>query len=131
MKTKIVEATTGPQGNWGKFLIGQFDQDEIDTVSAIAPEYGSVLKQRGWWDPAQYFLMLDIETGEGSVFATWGDARADLHKHRIWVCPLFQPTLARIRAMAPFAVADLPSLLELSFDEAPFAMAVPRRAGAP
>lgn len=129
MKTRIIEATTGPVGNWGKFLVGQFDSTEMAVVSAIAPEYGSILRQRGWWNAADYFLMLDIETGEGAVFRHGGLAEADLDKHRVWVCPLFSPTLQRLYQFAPFDLDTLPSVIELDFEEAPFAMAAPRRPG--
>lgn len=56
---------------------------------------------RGW--TPQHFLLLDLQTGEGTIFRLAGSAHADLNAHKIWVCPLCEPTLewlyARYKAM--------------------------------
>lgn len=140
MKTRFIEATTGPTGNWGKFLIGQFDAEEDAYAGQVDAPFTlggvessmirrSLLKERGWFRSDAYFLMLDIETGEGAMFKPGGLAQADLEKHQIWVCPLFGPTLARLYAMWPFQLDELPPVLELTFEEAPFALYAPRNAG--
>lgn len=88
MKTKIIEATNGPR-NWGKFLLGRFDSEWSyrSVVNTDARLLGSI-----GWSP-QHLLVMDLQTGEGSIFKPFGSARADLQKHRIWVCPLFEPFL--------------------------------------
>jgi hypothetical protein len=87
VKTRIIEATNG-EANWGKFLIGVFDS-EWEYKSVI--DGNPLVASRGW--SKDHFLVLDLQTGEGSLFHTRGMAKADLDKHRIWVCPLFEPFL--------------------------------------
>jgi hypothetical protein len=87
VETKLLEATNGPQ-NWGKFMLGRFDNElEIRSVIDSRP----LVASRGW--SPRHFLMIDLQTGEGSMFKLGGLASADLHAHKIWVCPLFEPTL--------------------------------------
>lgn len=95
MITKIIEATnyTGEQGtgiNHGKFMILQFDIVDWAYASKVSPSF-SLLSSCGW-GPGHYWVM-DLQTGEGALFSHGGLARADLAKHRIWVCPLFEPFL--------------------------------------
>jgi hypothetical protein len=45
----------------------------------------------GW--TRTHLWVLDLETGEGACFKPGGLASADLQKHKIWVCPLFEPFL--------------------------------------
>lgn len=97
MQTKIIEATqpnpeTNPQ-NWGKFMLMQFSWEEFQHPSAV--ESGRILLPAiGYWhyDPALLWVM-DLQTGEGALFNTKGSAAYDLNKHKIWVCPLFEPFL--------------------------------------
>lgn len=120
MKIKLVEVTNGP-ANWGKFLIGQFD-DEWSYKSVI--DGAPLLSCRGW--SPKHVLVLDLQTGEGAMFLPGGFAKADLDKHCVWVCPLFEPFLTWLYAQPdPFAISahvDLP--------DAPFAMSGYRRPGA-
>jgi hypothetical protein len=87
METKLLEATNGPM-NWGKFMLGRFT-DELEVISAI--DSRPLVASRGWRQ--NHFLMVDLQTGEGSMFKLGGLARADINAHRIWVCPLFEPVL--------------------------------------
>ncbi len=89
MKTVLIEASS-PQGNWGKFLIGVFDQTELAVKSAVD---GRPLVWGRGWGPG-HVLVVDLQTGEGGTFKMGGLASADLEKHNIWVCPLFEPFLA-------------------------------------
>jgi hypothetical protein len=88
VRTQIIEVTNGPR-NWGKFLVGQFD-DEWTHPSAIGGR-DSLLAERGWTH--EHVLVLDLQTGEGALFRLGGYAKADLDKHRVWVCPMFEPFL--------------------------------------
>jgi len=121
MKTKIVEVTNGPR-NWGKFLICAFDS-ELDYRSVVDDR--RMIASRGWGP--EHVLVLDLQTGEGAMFRLGGLASADLDKHRIWVCPMFEPFLTWLYQQPdPFAIpahVDLP--------EAEFAMAGYRRPGPP
>lgn len=77
-------------GNHGKFMVGLFDK-EWDIDSQVAPGH-ELLALCGWG--SRHLLVIDMETGEGSIFHPGGLASADLNtKHKIWVCPLFEPFL--------------------------------------
>lgn len=119
MKTRLVEVTNGPL-NWGKFLLGTFDSEwEYRSVIDSTP----LVAGRGW--DRKSILLLDLQTGEGAIFYPGGYAKADLDKHKIWVCPMFEPFLTWLyKQPDPFAIpahVDLP--------DAPFAMQGYRRSG--
>jgi hypothetical protein len=119
VKVKLVEVTNGPR-NWGKFLLGQFDT-EWEYKSAIDGQ--SIVAGRGW--DRHHLLVLDLQTGEGAIFRVGGYAKADLDKHKIWVCPMYEPFLTWLyKQPDPFAIpahVDLP--------DAEFAMSGYRRSG--
>lgn len=87
MRTRTVEFTNGI--NWGKFLVGKFDEAEWARRSAIpgAPPT-PLLRQIGWG--GAHVWVLDLQTGEGACFRPGGSASADLEKHQIWVCPMYE-----------------------------------------
>lgn len=120
MKTRLVEVTNRNQ-NWGKFLLGVFDQDELAVASAI--DQRPLVWGRGW-GPG-HILVLDLQTGEGAVFKLGGSARADLAKHQIWVCPLYEPFLEWLYVQED--PMNVPALVDLP--DAPFAFAGYRRSG--
>lgn len=122
MKTKIIEARTkGMTGNWGKFLVGQFssewnrkpaiDGEFEDAEANAAFKRMPLLRLRGWSN--KHIMVLDIETGEGAIFRHGGNARADLNKHRIWVCPLFEPFLSWLYKQDVSNIDKLPDKVEL------------------
>lgn len=123
MKTRIVEAVQpGGPANWGKFLVGRFDSEwtvrsAVDTARPLLVAIGK--------GPELIFVM-DLQTGEGALFRPGGYARADLDKHHIWVCPMFEPFLTWLYKQDLTDLDTLPKLVEL---EAPFAMAGYRRGG--
>ena len=90
MRTKFVEVTNGPR-NWGKFCVARMDDEEWQRRSAVAPYEASLVAGRGW--TPDHVLVLDLQTGEGAIFKPGGNAKADLEKHRVWVCPMFEPFL--------------------------------------
>jgi len=126
METKIIEAAHGPDGgNWGKFLLGRPDTEwsrlsEVDTASRRP-----LLAQRGW-SPGHLWAC-DLETGEGVYVHPGGSARADLGRHQVWVCPLFEPFLEWLYRQD---LADLQALPDVVYlPGAPFAQYGYRRGG--
>lgn len=133
MKTRFVEATQDAEtgGNWGKFCVGLFDKEEWSRREGLpaAGGYG-MLVSRGW-RPETTIHVLDLQTGEGALFSLFGSARADLQKHRVWVCPMFEPFLVWLYEFV-YAAGDkwfdkLPVVVELP--KAEFAFAGYRRPG--
>lgn len=126
MITKIIESTQGDGfTNHGKFMLMRFDADEwarLSTVGAPAPLLGGVCG----WSP-EHVWMLDLQTGEGACFRPGGYAAADLTKHSVWACPMFEPTLAALYKMDLSDITALPDKLVLP--DAPFAMQGYRRPG--
>lgn len=122
MKTKIIEVTNGPW-NWGKMLVGRFDS-EWNRESKVTP--GSRLLEAVGWSP-NHLLVLDLQTGEGAVFRPGGSAEADLTKHAVWVCPMFEPFLGWLYEQDLSDLDKLPDMVNLK--DAPFAMHGYRRPG--
>lgn len=91
MDTKFLEASNG--FNWGKFSLGRFTSEDWYEPSLFPGcEEPSLLAGRGWTQ--RHIQVFDLQTGEGAMFMLGGFATADLFKHRIWVCPLFEPVLS-------------------------------------
>lgn len=130
MITKIVEVTNGPR-NWGKFLVGCFDEAEWSRRSELPDVPASntpLLRQIGWTQ--HHLLVLDLQTGEGACFLPSGYAKVDLNKHRVWVCPMYEPFLTWLYAFQKGRAdwfADLPAFLDLP--DAPFSQFGYRREG--
>lgn len=144
MNTKFVEATQGLKGgmNWGKFMVARFDQEEWGRPSELVERLGrdphqpmnpwgggSLLAGRGWTQ--QHIAVFDLQTGEGAFFKPGGLPAADLAKHKVWVCPMFEPFLVWLYG---YIAGDpdewwyvLPALVELP--DAPGAMFGYRREG--
>src|ERR1044072_4889157 len=119
MKTVFVDATSR-RVNWGKFMVGVFDQDELARKSAV--DGGSMVWGRGW-GPG-HVLVVDLQTGEGAIFRMGGSASNDLAKHNIWVCVIFERFLEWLYEQED--PMNLPPLVEL---EVPVAFAGYRRTG--
>jgi hypothetical protein len=123
METKFIEVTNGPQ-NWGKFMVGRFTVEEGRRGSRI-DKSPSLLLTVGW--TPRHILVVDLQTGEGSIFQPGGYAPADLDKHKIWVCPMFEPFLTWLYKQDLKDLNALPSHVDLP--DAPFAMSGYRRKG--
>jgi len=126
MKTKIIEATQDLKTgfNWGKFLVGRPDE-EWGRRSEIGRSSLPLLTQCGWG--YDHLWVLDLQTGEGAFFLHSGYAVADLNRHAIWVCPMFEPFLVWLYAQDVSDLDALPALVELP--DAPTSMAGYRRTG--
>lgn len=90
MRTIFIEAEDESKFNFGKFMLGIFGEEEWQYDSVI-DKGRRLLDLRRW--TKQHILILDCATGEGALFLLGGNAEADLEKHRVWVCPLYQPFL--------------------------------------
>lgn len=119
MLTHMIEATNEePNGghgmNHGKFLIARFTPEEWQRRCLVDADFGSErsLIDRVGWTP-EHLLVLDLQTGEGALFRPHGYARADLHKHRIWVCPLFEPFLTWLYTQDTKDITLLPERVHL------------------
>lgn len=131
MITKFIEATNGPR-NWGKFMLARFSAEEWARRSQILPMPPAevimgapLLPQVGW--SRDHLLVLDLQTGEGAIFRPGGCASADLAKHRIWVCPLFEPFLTWLWTQKTADLDSLPDHVDLP--DAEFQMSGYRRPG--
>lgn len=107
METRFVEASNGL--NWGKFLVGRFEAEEWALRSQVDDR--GLIYGRGW--TPEHVIVWDLQTGEGSIFAPHGSAAADLNKHRIWVCPLFEPFLIWLYDQDLTVLQELPSYIAL------------------
>jgi len=67
MKTKIIEVTNN-ELNWGKFLLGEFTEEELAYRSKI--DEGFLIRGRGWGP--EHILVFDLQTGEGAWFKLGG-----------------------------------------------------------
>lgn len=128
MRTVFFELTNG--FNWGKFMVAQFDGDELAYESALDATMGvrsRLIRARGWGP--DHYLVLDLQTGEAAMFRHGGHASADLDKRRIWTCPMFEPFLKWLFVQDLHRLDELPPLVELTEAEAPSAMQGYRRSG--
>ncbi len=99
MDTKFVEAGHGPDGgNWGKFLVGRYTEDELAEPAQFPGCEGSRRLVNLGGPGRQDIWVLDLQTGEGArfpiEFVRDVDVHHQLNKHRIWVCPLYEPFVA-------------------------------------
>lgn len=124
MQTKIVEAEQPGSGqNWGKFLVMRPD-DEWRRTSAISGATWPLLREIGWGP--DHIIVFDLQTCEGAAFSPGGLARADLNKHRIHVCVLFEAFLEWLYKQDLADLTALPDRVEV---DAEFALAGYRRPG--
>jgi hypothetical protein len=117
LQTKIVELSNG--FNWGKFLVARPDAREWSRRSLVETAPETPMLRRLGWDESHVWI-LDLATGEGACFRPGGFPKADLDKHRIWVCPMFEVFLGWFYKHPQYWVDidALPELLSLSDEEA-------------
>ena len=114
-------------------MVAQFDEEEWGRRSEVDHRYDgatrSLIIRTGW--SSDHALVLDLQTGEGAMFLLGGMPKADLDKHKVWVCPMFEPFLAWLYKWPAHSadpvdwMADLPALVELP--DAPASMQGYRR----
>jgi hypothetical protein len=114
--------------NHGKFMVAKFEgEDLIEPCRVMAEEYPQMLIRGRGWDPERHLLVLDLQTGEAAIFKHGGCAPADLEKHKVWVCPMFEPFLKWFYEQDISDMDALPRVIELT--DAPMAYAGYRRPG--
>jgi hypothetical protein len=113
MRTYVFEGVqdVGFPLNWGKFLVGVPDV-EWSLRSDIDPENPRPLLAQIGWEPGEIWVC-DLQTREGAFFWPGGNARADLERHRIWVCPLFEMFLTWLYQQNIEALHLLPRIVAL------------------
>lgn len=116
MIAKMIEATNIDVGgiNWGKFVVCRFTEEEWAYQSTIGKR--SLLIETGW--TADVLLVVDLQTGEGAIFKPTGLAAADLHKHKVWVCPMFEPFLTWLYEQDVSDLDKLPALVQITGESA-------------
>ena len=126
MELFAFEVTNGPATNWGKFAVGRPGNQEWGWRSRVDEEsHRPLLGQLGW--SPKHLWVWDLQTGEGAMFRHGGYAPADLEKHRIWVCPMFEPFLVWLYQQDVSDLSKLPKVINLP--DAPFAVYGYRRPG--
>lgn len=108
-------------------VLGEGAYDEVNGPSYTNPGTRPLLAQLGWGP--EHLWVLDLQTGEGAYFRPGGYAKADLDRHKIWVCPMFEPFLTWLYKQDLSDLDALPAGVELTEDEAPSAMHGYRRGG--
>lgn len=113
MRTFVFEGVqdVGIPLNWGKFLVGVPDI-EWTVRSEVDPNNPYPLLDQIGWQPLEIWVC-DLQTREGAFFNPCGNARADLERHRIWVCPLFEMFLTWLYAQNIETLHLLPRIVEL------------------
>ena len=89
MKTKIIEASDRDKFNWGKFLIGRFD-DEWHRLSLVTDKLRTCLIRSQGWGPDD-ILVMDLSVGHAAMFTPSRSAspQVDVENTGIYFCPLF------------------------------------------
>lgn len=124
MRTKFIEACDATNFNYGKFMVGRFEADELLRQTALS--LGRSLLSTIGWD-RNHIIVFDLQTCEGAAFRPGGYATADLNKHKVWVCPMFEPFLAWLYLQDLTDLDALPSYVNLG--NVPTAMHGYRRKG--
>lgn len=126
MISTFIEATDGTEFNWGKFMVARFTPEEYAHPSAI--DTGQRLLRAIGHGPDDV-LVVDLQTCEGAIFTPnrHALASADLNKHRVWVCPMFEPFLAWLYQQDLTDLGKLPVLVNLG--NVPTSMQGYRRSG--
>lgn len=124
MITKIIEVTNN-EFNWGKFMLLRPDV-EFEYRSKMSEAGGiQLLRYCGWG--REHLWVLDLQTEEGAGFRPGGSAKADLDKHKVWVCPMFEPFLEWLYKQDLSDLNALPDTLNLP--DAPLELYGYRREG--
>ena len=114
MYLQLFEVTNTSRLNWGKIAVGRFNNEwewrsVLEAAESPDPVRMPLIRQVGW--TPQHLMVFDLQTGEGAMFHPGGNARADLNKKRIWVCPMFEPFLRWLYQQDLRDLTKLPSIV--------------------
>ncbi len=134
MDTVFIEAGQTKSGpNWGKFMIGRFTEEEWARKSETLVDFGSLgvrnhvlLRACGWREDGK-LVVVDLQSGDGEIVGPNGSGKADLSKHQVWVCPMFEPMLEWLYTQDLSNLSKLPKRILLP--DAEFQMSGYRREG--
>jgi hypothetical protein len=124
--TKFIEVTNEVNGrpfNWGKFMVARFTPDEWSRGAVEGHPEFALLDQIGW--SHKHVIVFDLQTCEGAAFYPGGWPKADVEKHKIWICPLFEPFLTWLYQQDLSDLNALPSSVVLA--DAPASLSGYRR----
>lgn len=122
MRIKIIEVTN--QFNFGKFMLLQMDEEwnrrsklvegYLEQLGTLKQQTIPLLREIGW--NRDNVIVFDLQTQEGAAFFRGGLAKNDLEKHKIWVCPMYEPFLAWLYHpdRRNLDIMLLPDIVELS-----------------
>lgn len=134
MIATIIEVTQKSHLNYGKFMVARYDKEEwsyrariMDGQPGGKGRSVSLLASIG--SHPDDVWVLDLQTNEGASFRPGGLAAADLDKHRVWVCPMFEPFLAWLYQQDLTDLNTLPAVVELPNQDAPAGWTGYRRRG--
>ncbi len=93
-------------------MVCRFTPEEYGYPSAI--DVGKRLLPSIGHNPGDV-LVVDLQTCEGAIFSPnrHGLAKADLEKHKVWVCPMYEPFLAWLYRQDLTDLAALPAMVNL------------------
>lgn len=126
MISHFIEASN--DANYGKFLLLRFDEREAKTRTRL-PGYRNsenifTFAGHRKLNPDMTFVV-DLQTGEGASFDLRGSAKADLEKHKIWVCPMYEFFLSWLYQQNAHSeikdITRLPRYVQLNTDYFAFA----------
>jgi hypothetical protein len=137
--THLMEA--GNDFNHGKFMLCQLEVKELAAHSALPGYEDKLFFQLGGSRKfnGRNFFVIDMQTGEGAAFSlrphsdtptgAAGAAKFELNKHKIWVCPMFEPFLCWLFAQDIAVGTDITKLPRYVHLDAEASMLGYRRSG--
>lgn len=110
MKTKIIEVEEANRHLWGKFLVGQFDE-EWQRRSVVDETLPPLMWRLGW--TPEWLLVVDLSIGNGAMFPMKGDDGRARYKEGLYFCPMQSAFVHWLRAEWKGKLEDLPDSVVL------------------
>lgn len=110
MKTKIVEVESANLDLWGKFMVGQFDE-EWQQRSVVDERTSPLMWQLGW--TPDWLLVVDLSIGNGAMYTMKGVDERARYKEGTYFCPMQPAFVHWLRAEWKGKLEDLPDSLIL------------------
>lgn len=110
MKTKIIEVESANLDLWGKFLVGQYDEEwhrRSDVYETNVP----ILWRLGW--SPDWLLVVDLSIGNGAMYPMRGIDERERFKEGSYFCPMQPAFVHWLRAEWKGKLEDLPDRIVL------------------